>query len=103
MATVTCPLCKAEFRNDPQHCPWCQCGLREPRLNKVGRFVMMAVPTSLVILLIVLINFFIQVPVISDQTLLEWGILALKCVGAVVAWWVFFLFIGCLEFLCANE
>jgi hypothetical protein len=69
----------------------------------VGRFVMMAVPTSLVILLIVLINFFIQVPVISDQTLLEWGILALKCVGAVVAWWVFFLFIGCLEFLCANE
>ncbi|WP_274644576.1 hypothetical protein [Pseudomonas serbica] len=103
MATVTCPECKTELRNDPQHCPYCQCGLREPRLNKVGRFVMIAVPTSLVILVIAVVNFFLQVPVLADQTLGEWAILALKCVGSIAAWGAFFWLIGCLEFLCANE
>jgi hypothetical protein len=64
---------------------------------------MKAVPTSMAILLIVLISFFIQVPVLADQTLLEWGVLALKCIGACITWYAVFWLIGCLEFLCSNE
>ena len=103
MTTKNCPLCSTEIHGDPQHCPCCQNGLRGARLNKVGRFVMFVLPASLVVLVIVLINLFLQVPDILGQTASEWGFLALKIASAIAGWFAFFWLIGQLEFLVTTE
>lgn len=103
MKTKKCPMCGTEVINDPQHCPICQCGLRDPRLNKVGKAVLILVPASMIILLIVLVRFFMQVPDLSEQSVSEWAILLSKCGVAMVVWYAVFKLIAQLEFLVTLE
>lgn len=103
MKTKKCPMCGTEVLKDPQHCPFCQCGLRDPRLNKVGKAVLVLVPTSIIILLIVLVRFFMQVPDLSEQNVSEWAVLLSKCGAAVVVWYLVFKLIAQLEFLVTTE
>jgi hypothetical protein len=103
MKEKTCPNCNTKVFNDPQHCPACQSGLRQPRLNLPGRIVMFLVPLTILALVLAIIYFIWQFVALPDKNAHEFFYLCAEiCVSGAV-WRVVLWLIAQFEFLVTTK
>jgi RNA polymerase subunit RPABC4/transcription elongation factor Spt4 len=103
MKEKTCPTCKTKVFNDPQHCPACQNGLRAPRLNLVGRIVMIAVPVSILALLAAIVYFIWQFVELPDKNAHEFFYLCAELCVSCAVWRAVLWVIAQFEFLVTTR